>query len=296
MARPSPQTDRVVTVVDLLAERPHEGLTLSELARRLGLSPATCHPMLSSLTRAGWLVRHPSRRSYRLGPGLIAAGQAATDGFAALDVARPRMVELQRDLVLACLAFAPSESHATLVDIVREPRVPGPAMRIGDQTPFHPPLGVSYMAWAGAAVVTAWLERGRSQEGTRAHYERVLAATRERGFAVELVTAPEARVRDALAEIGSASTTRLRAVLDELADDLAREDEFLPIGLNKSHRYRVGSMSACVFDGNANVALIVALRGFPASLRGAEVQTIGERLVAATDEITVGIAGRRPHT
>jgi DNA-binding IclR family transcriptional regulator len=284
----------VVTIVDLLAERPHEGLTLSELARRLGLSPATCHPMLTTLTRAGWLVRHPSRRTYRLGPGLIAAGKAATDGFAALDLARPRMIELQRDLGLACLALAPSEHHATLVDIVRDPRVPGPAMRIGDQTPFHPPLGASYMAWAGADVVTAWMERGLSQPETRAHYERVLTATRERGFAVELVTAPEARVREALAEIGTASATRLRAVLAELADELAREDEFLPIALKKSHRYRVGSMSACVFDGNANVALIVALRGFPTSLRGAEVQTIGERLLAATDEITAGIAGHRP--
>src|SRR2546422_354077 len=64
MARPSPQTDRLISVVDLLASRPGEGLTLSDIARRLGLSPVTCHPMLASLLGAGWLVRHPTRKTW----------------------------------------------------------------------------------------------------------------------------------------------------------------------------------------------------------------------------------------
>lgn len=77
MARPSPQTERLVSLVDAIAARPDEGLTLSEIARHLAVTPATCHPMLVSLAELGWLVRHPVRRTYRLGPALIAVGRAA---------------------------------------------------------------------------------------------------------------------------------------------------------------------------------------------------------------------------
>src|SRR2546429_7688617 len=112
VARPSPQTDRLITLVDLLTARPHDGLTLSEIARRLGVTPATCHPMLASLTQAGWLMRHPTRRTYRLGPAIIAPRHSAAAGFPALDFAPPVVAEVQRDLRLAVLAAVPSDRHA----------------------------------------------------------------------------------------------------------------------------------------------------------------------------------------
>src|SRR3954469_4933182 len=113
MARPSPQTDRLVAVVDLLASREGEGLSLSDIARRLGLSPVTCHPMLASLLKAGWVVRHPTRKTYRLGPALTAIGEAAAAGFSAVDVAHPVMAELETELGLTCLALVPGDEYAT---------------------------------------------------------------------------------------------------------------------------------------------------------------------------------------
>jgi DNA-binding IclR family transcriptional regulator len=301
VARPSPQTDRLITLVDLLTARPHEGLTLSEIARRLGVTPATCHPMLATLTQAGWLIRHPTRRTYRLGPAIVAAGHSAAAGFPALDFAHPVMAEVQRDLGLAVLALAPSDGHATLVDLVRDPGVPGPAIRIGDQTPLHPPFGVPYVAWADEADVERWLALAPPTADVREHYRQVLKATRERGFSVDLATAPEARVHAALTRLerlkddtGPEPDTRLRAVLEALAGELAAEHEFLPVALHRSRRYRVSSISAPIFDGDGAVTLLLALRGFADALPGRDIQAVGERLALATDGITATTGGHRP--
>ena len=74
MPRPSPQTDRVVTLLNILAADPSAGLSIAEIARRLGINKATCYPMLAALQDAGWLVRHPVRRTFHLGPALVPLG------------------------------------------------------------------------------------------------------------------------------------------------------------------------------------------------------------------------------
>ena len=68
MPRPSPQTDRVVAVIELLSSG-DEGATMTEIARHLSINPATCVHVMAALTSAGVVVREPDRR-YHLGPAL----------------------------------------------------------------------------------------------------------------------------------------------------------------------------------------------------------------------------------
>jgi IclR helix-turn-helix domain len=56
-----------VALIDLMVERPNQNFTLAEISRRLGVHKQTCHSMLRTLTDAGWLVCHPSEKTYRLG-------------------------------------------------------------------------------------------------------------------------------------------------------------------------------------------------------------------------------------
>src|SRR5205809_7052103 len=86
--RPAPGAERVVAVLNFLAAHPDESFTLSELARRLNLNKATCHALLMTLTEAGYLLRHPSRMTYMLGPSMVAIGSAAPAPSQAVDVAR----------------------------------------------------------------------------------------------------------------------------------------------------------------------------------------------------------------
>lgn len=164
MSRPSPQTDRLIALVDLLAAHPADDFTLAEIARALGVGKATVHPMLTTLTRAGWLLRHPVRRTYRLGPAVVAAGRAAATGETPLDLARPVMRTLAAETGLGALALVPCGDAADADDLrvgelVRTgPRREGAlGLRLGDRVRPRPPLAAVTVAWAGPEKVDAWL-------------------------------------------------------------------------------------------------------------------------------------------
>ena len=80
MARPSPQTNRVVALVEILSARPNEALTLADVTRRLGVNKSTCYSMLQALTEVGWLLRDPFHKTYRLGPGVGGRGSGGIVG------------------------------------------------------------------------------------------------------------------------------------------------------------------------------------------------------------------------
>src|SRR6266571_4613738 len=109
MERRSPPTERVIRLLDLLARRPHEGLSLSELSRRLDISKATSLGIAGALTRAGYLVRAEDTKTYTLGPALLGLGRAASEAFTTLGIARPEIRQLSQEVGLAA-------SVATLVD------------------------------------------------------------------------------------------------------------------------------------------------------------------------------------
>jgi DNA-binding IclR family transcriptional regulator len=300
VARPSPQTERLIDLVDALAARPDQGLSLTELARHLGVTPATCHPMVTELTRRGWLRRHPARRTYRLGPAFVAIGRAAAGAAETQELARTALVGLQLEHPCDGVVLAAGEDVTTIVDLVPDRR--GSGLQIGDQIPFRAPLGASVAAWADDATVERWLDAGAPPDSLRRSYLELLDAVRERGFAVELTGTVDARIYEVLAQIGGRfgdgandpGAARLRSLLDELVGEVGGPEGFHPATLDPSRGYQVGTMSAPVFDHSGEVTLLLAVRGLPDELTGAEVARLGTRLVAAADEVTAASGGRHP--
>ncbi|MGW0658149.1 IclR family transcriptional regulator [Streptodolium elevatio] len=319
MARPSPQTERLVSLVDAIAARPDEGLTLSEIARHLAVTPATCHPMLVSLAELGWLVRHPVRRTYRLGPALIAVGRAAARGLGVVDLARPGMQRLRDELGLTCIALTPGEFHVTVAEVVRGPSEHGPHVRVGDQIPIAPPLGVGYVSWADEQTLRRWLDGVTTDPDKRARHEQAVKAARERGYAVELVTRIETELGQALArldehlgqqlgqhfgehlggrlaatagatEARDPSAARLRTLLEEIAAELADPDQDPIHEIDPDREYRVGRIGAGVLDPSGEVALVIALHGFGARTDGRGVADIGGRLAAVAADVAAQLA------
>jgi DNA-binding IclR family transcriptional regulator len=276
MPRPSPQTDRVVALIELLAERP-EALTLAEITRRLGVNKSTCYSMLSALCGAGWLLRNPYRKTYRLGPALVAVGQAATAGFPALEFARPAMVDLSRRVGSHFIALSVAPDHVTVVDQVRDVRAVGAPIGHG-HIPLVPPFGAAVAAWSGPEAAQRWLHL--APPDTAGQYAERLVALRRRGYVVEL--APPSWD----GPMGSAS-------FPEVVGELARRltPEVLPAALEAHHSYPVGAVNAPVVDGQGSVVLIVSLMGFPGLLTGTELQAIGARLAQATADVSVALAG-----
>jgi DNA-binding IclR family transcriptional regulator len=303
MPRPSPQTERVIAVVDLLATYPGEDFTLAELARRLGVSKPTCYPMLATLTRAGWLLRHPTRKTYRLGPALVPAGRAAATGAPVLDLARPRMASLAESSGLTCMGLAPSAEDLVVVELVRPPGLaggPGGAfgLRLGDTIPPRPPFGAVLVAWHGDEAVDAWLRAGGATGERRRRYEADLAAVRRRGYAVELREPIQERIawladqlRSAVADRGAAA--QIHDLVDQAVGDLADEHVLLT-DIDPDRTYRPSSINAPVFDPEGAVALVVCLIDARTTMPGRDVADVGERVRSMTAEITRSLRGRLP--
>lgn len=296
MTRPSPQTERLVAIVDAIAERPEDGLTLSEVARHLAVTPATCHPMLVSLTGLGWLVRHPVRRTYRLGPALVAVGRAASRGLGVVDLARPGMERLRDDLGLGCIALTPGEAHVTVAEVVRGESASEPRVRAGDQIPIAPPLGVGYVGWADPPTLRRWLDAVTGDPAQRARHEAAVRASRARGYAVELATAVDTELGRTLAaldeqlDVGGPAAARLRTLMEEIAAELGETGQDPVVDLDPAHEYRLGRIGAGVLDPAGDVALVLVLHGFPPRVPGARVAEIGERLAAVAREVSAKLA------
>jgi DNA-binding IclR family transcriptional regulator len=297
VARPSPQTDRVVALVDLLTRHPDEPWTLATLTRRLGVNKSTTHAILASLHGSGWLLRDPVRKTYRLGPALVEVGRAADSGTPALDFARPVATGLAGELELHCAVLVVSDDTLTVAYQASVfPAVApalgaglGSALRAGSAFPLRAPFGAAAVAWGDPRAVTAWL--GPLPPERREHHRAALAAIRRRGYAVELAATPADRVRELLDELrgdgapaGDGPPTR--ELLERLAGDLAQGEEYLATELDDRTDLRVTAINAPVHDHTGQVVLVLSLNGFAAPLSAATVEGVGVRLVAATRDLS----------
>lgn len=294
MARPAPAVERTTAILDFLAAHPSQPWSLSELARRLDLNKATAHAVLTALTDAGYLVRHPIRKDYALGPALIGVGRAALEQYPVVDFARPEMRRLADDLGLECLATASVDGDMVVLERAGTPRPLAVSVAVGQRVPIVPPFGTAFVAWDDPDAVTRWLGRAgpSATDDDRARFVDALAAVRERGYSVTLEADTHARLGRALA--GAAGTpARSRRDVGELVDQLGHED-YLLIDLEPERSYRVNHIAAPVFDADGRVAILLALLGYGGALTGTEVTVLADRLMQAAATVTASVHGRLP--
>ncbi len=261
MPRPSPQTDRVVAVLNLLGHD-DAGLTASDIARRVGANRASCVHMLAALEAAGFVARGAVDRRYRLGPALVGLGAAAARAFPGLETARRELDELTRTTGYPSFAFTREGEHARLLAFTWDLRRAAPAMRTGDTILLAPPLGSVFFAWGAAADVDEWIGRGAGDADANGDALRdVLDAVRRLGFVVELL--PEQLVE---ATTGGAQLDVHGFVAQELRD---------------AERYQVSSVSVPVFAADGGVALALNLAGFTGTLTAREVRDLAAALQVA---------------
>ena len=237
---------------------------MAELSRRLRMNKATLYPMMTTLTEAGWLVRDPRGKTFRLGPELIALGEAAGKRLPAVQLVRPTMVELATELGVTCAAFTATDGIATLTDQVWDVRSTVQPLRAGLWAPIQAPFGAVFAAWAGPAEIAAWAAGPDAEAHTAS-----LRAIRDRGYVVELRT----------------PTGELPAT-GSLLETLVPGHDFLADGLDPASSYAVSTIEAPVFDRSGAVAVGVVLVGLPRTLTGAEIGAVADRLRSATDRLT----------
>jgi DNA-binding IclR family transcriptional regulator len=298
VARPSPQTDRVVALLGLLSAKPDETITLAEASRRLRVNKSTCHAMLTTLTEQSWLLRDPVHKTYRLGPALVAIARVAAQSFPALELAHSVMVDLSVQLGVSCAAVGIAEDHSEVLDQVHDPQAQNQGMRVGATIPLRPPFNAAAIAVAAPEIRDRWV--GFAPNETQPHYRHALDAIRYRGFALEAVPAAAERLGELVASAGDdlpdvrgIDATSMPEAFEQIARELASHHDFLVADIEPTSRYSVIAVSAPVFDADHVPALLLSLWGFRDRLSGNDVEHVGRLLASATSDLSDILAGRR---
>jgi DNA-binding IclR family transcriptional regulator len=181
----SPPVRRAVAVLTELARAPEEALTLSEIARRVGLGKSSRQGMLQALVEDGLLVRGDHLR-YRLGPRLIHLGEAAKLAHEIRGVVTPVLHDLRDRLGVTVFATVPSGADSVVIATAAADEPWGMGLRLGQRLPFYPPLGQAYTAWSTPDEVRAWLASTPQplSEEQRDAFLDSLAMVRDRGCSI----------------------------------------------------------------------------------------------------------------
>jgi DNA-binding IclR family transcriptional regulator len=294
-ARTSPPTERVVAVLDFLASHPHDRFGVSELARRLSLSKPTCLGIVGVLADAGYLVRDPRDKTYRLGSALIALGHAAQESMRVSPAARAALRQLSAACATTAALSAVVDDRITVLDLVAPPDQPAP-VQVGQSYPFAPPVGLMFVLWDDDAV-TAWLAR-QPTIPLRTDSERlgrVMAECRADGYLVERQTPAGQRLYALMAGMSSTLPHELRALLGEMVSDIG-ERVFLRSEVEAAEsrqRHDISVISAPVYDHHQRQAMVMSLH-IGTRLSTTDIARRARRVVAAADAVTRQLGGAKP--
>jgi DNA-binding IclR family transcriptional regulator len=288
----SPPTDRVVRVLEAVATPGAGPPNAADIARRAGVTTATCHAVLTALTDAGYLVRDPAAKTYRLGPALIPLGEAAKAEYTNVAVIRPDLDRLARDTGLPCTVAARSGNDILFVEHVGG----GGAVRIGHRIPCAPPFGAIHVAWSDDATVADWIARTPRPVSAdlRRRYRRLLAGIRDHGYAVSPLDDAALRLSQALADLADHSLSPAqRAKIDELLGMLHPHD-YLPADLAGAGQLAVNTVTAPLFGPDARTALVVTLHVQQRDVPVDQIRRLAGRLLDATARMTEILGGTPP--
>jgi DNA-binding IclR family transcriptional regulator len=277
MTQLSPAVGRTVAVLNFLAGHHEQAFTLTEIAKSLRMSSATCHNLLAALNEAGYVYR-TAGKTYVLGPALARVAKVALGDVSVMQVVRPEMRLLADEYDVVCTAYYLAGEEI----LVRERSAA--LSHLGWSTsyllrlPFHPPMGLAFVAWADRAEFDVWMSRADAPlegEGLEEVAES-LKFLRERRYTFGVRKVP--------------LVDRARA--HELQNQRELTD-YLMSSLEPGRRYDLAYVTAPVFSRPGVVAFALSLAGFVGPARGSDIAAMGERLRESCDRIGDFIAGRQ---
>ena len=291
-ARSSPPTQRVVAILDFMAEHPHDRFGLSELARHVGLAKPTCLGIVTTLTESGYLVRDARDKTYRLGPSLIALGHIAQESMRVSPAAREELRRLSGAFNTTAALAAVVDDRITLLELVGPPGA-DVGVRVGQSYPFAPPVGLMFVLWDDDAL-RDWLSRAPTiplRTDTQ-RLDRVIAECRTSGYLVERLTPGGRRLYALMAGMSSKLPDELRALLGELISDIG-ERVYLRSEAEARQRHDISVISAPVYDHHRRQIMVVSLQ-IGRAMTDSEIARHAKGLTATADALTTGLGGAKP--
>ncbi len=298
MALFSQPTARALAILDLLMANPGQAFGLTEMTRRLNLNKATCHAILTTMANYGFLVQHPRTKAYRLGPSIMAAGNAAFVDFPVLEYARPTLEALGKEAGLGFGVTGRTPRHVVLLALYGS-AAPRENFQLGLRLPNAGPIGAAFIAWSPAKDLEAWLTRAHESVGD--YYEKLdqhlrmsVIGIRARGYEVTLRTNAESVLHDELSRMNNNwSLLSLEESTNKYQQGLCNEHYHLD-RIDPRASYDVSTITVPVFAYKQMPALCFAAGIGKNPITGAEIEDIAERMKQAADEVTAAARHERP--
>lgn len=280
---------RVVRLVEALAARPTQGVTLTELATTVGANKSTLLNVLVQLVDAGWLTRHG--QTYLLGPGLMTVGKAAERSPTLTPAATPELEKLAARFQMPASASAPTPTELIVVDIVA-PDGGATVVHRGQRVPFLAPTGAMFVAW-NEEHRQHWASSASDQPGAQQDQLTVaIDAIRHRGYSIERLSEPGERLRQfSISQESGMMTEDQRRTFSMLLADLGTR-EYLDSELAESDRHPVSVIGAPVFGDAGEVLLGLSVHPYR-ELTMTEIHEMGAECVAAGQRIAETIRATR---
>ena len=287
MARPALAASRAVAILNFLAAYPGEGFTLSDLAGRLDINVASTHALLSVLSDAGYVIRHPRLRTFTLGPSIVGLGTAALEAHPAIDLARDAARDIARRTRLEVTLTAPAGDEIVFLARAGAHSPRGGPVHVGQRVPLLPPLGSVFVAWGEA---DGWLAASDDPATLRA----ILEGVRRRGYAVGLEASAQASFGHALDTLaGHPADDTLRGALRGYVTDIGSR-EYFAADLDEARSYDLSMIAAPIFGPTGDVVLALSILGFAGPVTGRDIIGWGEDLRDACLVVTKRSRGRVP--
>lgn len=294
---PSPAVLRAARVLSELAARPDEDVTLSDLARRLGINKTSCQTLLLALVEEGLVERRPER-TYRLGSRLIHLGEAAKASLRLPELVQPELDDLSAELGATSTCLTRAGTDVVVVGVSEVADHLGFTVPLGKRIPLRPPFGAVYLAWDSPAEVEAWLARAEpgTPPSTLAEARRALEVIRARGASVTVRRPGSPRTIGARSGTGRPSLVTEPGSLnmEYLAGAGPAGGRGTAVGPGDgTSAWTVVGVGAPVFDRDG-MRCTLSVAGLPFALDHDEICRVAERVRQVADGVTARIGGRMP--
>ena len=262
----------------------------------MALSNGSAHRVLSTLTEARYLSRHPKHKTYSLGVALVAVGQAALEKHRGIDIARREMARLTDELKAQCIATAIVDDEMLFLAKEGVSQTHDGLVRVGERRPFVPPLGLGHIAWADKKTIATYFGRAQTtlSDSLQDYLKTALGTIRQRGYAVAANgDALRALHRTATHPSHNQTDAAYQSQIGELIGALS-EKEIQLFDIADAGSDGISYISVPVFSPLGTVTLELALSGMPDHLSVAELERYAERLRATAAIVTSETHGRMP--
>jgi DNA-binding IclR family transcriptional regulator len=256
----------------------------------------TSHAVLATLTATGYVVRHDQRKTYELGPALVAVGEVALKQHRAVEMAREELPAMADGFQLESLVSIVTGTDMLILARSGRQGALEQLPRVGERLRHAPPIGMLWVAWAGDEALKRWLDSYGPALGPdeRAALDRLVNATRLRGYEIVLEAVTRRPFGSLLAAAARSSRDGLPIeAVRQLIQAFPRETSDL-LTIDPAATYEVSMIAAPVFDSKGRVALSLQLLGFDRPLTGQELRNHLGALLESARYITLTTKGTMP--